>query len=425
MAGMMGVSPDAVLRGPSTSRPGAAHLVDGVLLVLMMVALSVQGFTLFTLGGMEFTAGHALVGVLGAYAFVRCLVSGRGIAVPPTVINVLLAVFVATTLINMSHFGFGTMILKYVFQYLVLVVMLNFMELLGNERGLRLILLGAWIVLGIVIVNALAHYGVFLDYYARPWDGHPNYPTIFSGGVNMEATWVAMFGVFCRNNRRGWAYLAIALLYSIAVASRAGLTLVALAAFYVVCVRDNRFGKKLWVVLGVAVVVALAVVAVGIALGVPMFDRLLTVGEDGGSQSRLKIWRTALQAFRLSPWTGVGAGKAMDLVCYLSKHHFTEDNVHNYPLQILVDYGIVGFMTFAGAVVAFVVTNARARFRSPFAAFVALYLIGGLIQFRGGELFVGFMLAGLFAFGPDLAGARRVRLFGRAAGEPSTPADGE
>ena len=57
---------------------------------------------------------------------------------------------------------------------------------------------------------------------------------------------------------------------------------------------------------------------------------------------------------------------------------------------------------FAVVVVRFLVLGARAHFRSPFAAFVVLYLVGGMIQFKGGELLVGFALAGLVAFGYDM-----------------------
>ena len=112
---------------------------------------------------------------------------------------------------------------------------------------------------------------------------------------------------------------------------------------------------------------------------------------------------------------GYGAGNAMDAVRAVTGYPYREDNVHNYPLQVLMDFGLVGFAVFAVVTLRFLWRGARARFYSPYAAFVLLYLIGGLIQFRGGELLVGFALAGLVAFGYDLRGGAAAREAGRSA----------
>lgn len=404
-------------RPSETSEPRASRL-DGVLLALMVVALSVQGPDVFAFGGMGFAVGHLLVGVVGAVAVVRCLVSGQSLVLPPAMVHVLLGVFALMTLVDTPTHGFGAMILKYVFQYLVLLVCLNLMTLAGPGRGERCVMAGAWAVLAIVLVNAVAHFGAFSEYYAHPWDGHPNYDTMISGGVNMEATWPAMLGVFFRDDRGGRAYLGLSYLYSALVQSRAGLLLTALSVVYVMLVRPGRPSARR--VAGVAAIVA---VAVGIALLGPRAiaaqrnsatqTTTVTVADNTGAEEqvtgtpgRLGIWTGAAEAFWGSPITGFGAGQAMDAVRAVTHFPYHEDNVHNYPLQVLLDFGVIGFAAFVVAVARFLAPNLRARLRNPFAAFVVLYLIGGLIQFRGGELLVGFALAGVFAFGPDMSHAR-------------------
>ncbi len=384
--------------------------LNEVLLVLMVVALSVQGPNLFAFGGMDFTLGHALVGVVGAASVVRVLLARVRLVLPSASINVLLAVFAAITLVDTPTHGFGSTILKYVFQYLVLVVALNLMVLVGGEKSERLVMAGAWIVLAIVLVNAAAHAGAFLEYYDHPWDGHPNYATVFSGGVNLEATWPAMLGVFCRNNRSGWAYLGIAYVFGALTQSRAGLMLAVGAIVYVLLIKDGGRPalRRALVVCAVAIVAALYTFAGPRAASVRVAAENPPAVEEAdpdapqGIPGRRGIWMGSVEAFYDAPVLGYGAGNAMDAVRAVTGYPYREDNVHNYPLQVLLDFGLVGLAVFAVVVVRFLVLGARAHFRSPFAAFVVLYLVGGMIQFKGGELLVGFALAGLVAFGYDM-----------------------
>lgn len=440
----------AALGATTGDRSGmAGSRVDGVLLALMVVALSVQGPTLFALGGMEFTVGHALVGLVGVAAAVRCLLSGNRLALPTAPINVLLVAFAVITVADAPAHGFGSMILKYVFQYLVLVVTLNLMVLVGPGRSERMVLAGALAVLALVLLNAAANLDAFLEYYDHPWDGHPNFATVFSGGVNLEATWPAMLGVFCRNDRLGRCYLAVVFAFAALVQSRAGLMLAACAVVYVALLRDGRRpnAARVAVSAGVLALAALLVVAGPRAIGAAQAQERAAeraaaaaerdeAAEDDeaedsrgrkddaeatstsaakpkGTPGRKGIWAGSLEAFGDAPLLGYGAGNAMDAVRAVTGYPYREDNVHNYPLQVLMDFGLVGFAVFAAVTLRFLWRGARSRFRSPYAAFVLLYLIGGLIQFRGGELLVGFALAGLVAFGYDLCGGAAASLADR------------
>lgn len=402
----------------ATEKTGAGPLsrlglgVNEVLLVLMVVALSVQGPNLFAFGGMDFTLGHALVGVVGAASVARVLLARRRPILPSASINVLFVTFVVITLVDTPTYGFGPMILKYVFQYLVLVVCLNLMRLVGGEKCVRLVMTGAWIVLAIVLADALMHIDAFIEYYSNPWDGHPNYATVISGGVNIEVSWPAMLGVFCRNDRRGWLYLITVYILALVLQSRAGTLLSVAALFYVMLVQAPRPTMlRVAVVLASAALVIANYVVGPRTWGTSATEPIEVVVSDSDISSetlitvtpgRLGIWRGAFEAFWDSPITGYGAGQAMDAVRAVTRYSYQEDNVHNYPLQVLLDFGLAGFAVFAAVTVRFLVLGVRARFRSPFAAFVMLYLVAGMIQFRGGELLVGFALAGLVAFGYDM-----------------------
>lgn len=392
---------------------------DGLLLILMVIALSIQGPTIFVMGGMDFTFGHVLVGLVGAISLIRCLGSGSKLVVPPAAVNILLVVFAVVTMVDASRFGFGSMIFKYLFQYLVLAVALNLMRLMDADRAVKCIAYGAWIVFALVLVNAIVHGGAFLEYYDHPWDGHPNYETVFSGGVNLEATWPAMLGVFMANDRRGWTYLVANVIFSAVVQSRAGLALAVLAFVYVVLVKDGvRLSWRRVLAVAAVVVAAGAFALVGprtissripaddIVAEAPVSTAPATNAGPIGTPGRKGIWAASLRVFQDEPLFGYGAGNAMDAVRSLSGYPYREDNVHNYPLQILLDFGLVGAAVFAAVVIGFIVANVRARFQNPFAAFMALYLIGGMVQFKGGELLVGFAMAGLAAYGASAVRAK-------------------
>lgn len=422
------------------------EVVSSVLLSLLVVALSVQGPTLFAIGTMDLTMGHALVGIVGASSLAWCLCSREGLRLPPAPITALLGLFAIVTCIDAPRFGFGATIFKYVFQYLVLSVSMNLMRLMEPKRAERCVQVSAWIVLVMVLGNACLNAGAFAEYYANPWDGHPNFETVFSGGVNLEATWPAMLGVFMANNRCGWAYLLITIVFAAGVQSRAGLMLAVGAFVYVVLVKDGECPSWRRIASTVLVVCIAAVFSIvgpralvmtaeeqssvsdsadvvgGVSGPDAASDHLGgssagTVQASGlalessresliGTPGRKGIWAASLQVFQDEPLLGHGAGNAMDAVRDLSGYPYREDNVHNYPLQILLDFGLVGFAAFAAVVVGFVVSSVRSRFVSPFSAFIALYLMGGMVQFAGGELLVGFAIAGYAAFGSGFGSAR-------------------
>lgn len=441
--------------------------VSSILLVLAVVALCIQGPTLFAVGTMDFTLGHAMVGVVGALSLAWSLHVARRLVLPPIAITVLLLLFTVITCVDAPRFGFGTTIFKYVFQYIVLTVALNLMRLLEARQAERCIRAASWVVLALVLVNACFHMDAFMEYYANPWDGHPNFGTVFSGGVNLEATWPAMLGVFMSNNRSGWVYTLLVMAFAAVVQSRAGLMLAVLAFAYVVLVKDGLRPSRrrvAVVVLTVGIAGAFSIAgprALAIASDAGMeadasveadstiaADGVSVPGEDqpaaqpgsrdvissnggaaqdaattGGSSpgsdvpissdnligepGRRGIWAASIQVFQDAPLLGHGAGNAMDAVRELSGFPYREDNVHNYPLQVLLDFGLVGFAVFAVVVVGFLISSVRARCESSFAAFIILYLVGSMIQFAGGELLLGFAIAGFAAFGPTMGASLR------------------
>lgn len=101
----------------------------------------------------------------------------------------------------------------------------------------------------------------------------------------------------------------------------------------------------------------------------PDLDRRLGQVYDP-SNMRLLMWKAALDAHRLSPWTGTGAGSYLFYGRYFRHQTVQADpqHVHNDYLELLAEYGYVG----AGLMLVFLVAHAGS----------GLAAIGGIVRSR-------------------------------------------
>lgn len=365
--------------------------LEEALLVFILLALCLQGLDIIPVGGAAIKLFHVVALAELVIVVFLGLRHREALSWPPKCLSLTIACFALISVLNMPKNGFDTITLNYVFLYFVAALCLNLGKKARLERIRGLVQDVAVVVLGIVCVNALVNIEPISQYLIYQWDGHPDYPTVFNGGVNIEVSWLAMFGVFFRNDWKGRAYLGCVLALSLVFSSRSGLVLVALSALYVFVANAGLTSRRLARTLACLACCALAALLLAIVCGMPVVDRLLSIGGDGGSLGRMSIWGYSLGAFQRAPLLGYGGGNAMNAVRELSGYVFNENNVHNIYLQILVDYGIVGMAFFATTVVLFMRSVVRERLSNPFSAFLVLYLVIGLIQFRGGDPLVGFM----------------------------------
>ena len=215
------------------------------------------------------------------------------------------------------------------------------------------------------------------DYLEKPY-AHPELFWFYGGGPNLEASWLVASAAFALGTPLFWplwlGVLAVAGLY----ASRAALVLaVALAV-------AALLGRGGWRIAARAVLLGVIVVGVVAELNPYALNRFRSLGYDPGSATRLELWQGALAAFESWP-LGYGAGNALAAVEEVTSVPYREDNVHNYYLQVALDFGLPGLLLWLWAV-----AWAAKRFRGfrgpdPIGTFVLLYLIGALVQYRGAD----------------------------------------
>jgi O-antigen ligase len=282
---------------------------------------------------------------------------------------------------------------------------------LGRVTDVRAVLRACRIAsvafLVIVTVKNAQHLPAFIVYLANPL-GHPDVPALSGGGLNLEATWLALSSTFLIGTALFVPFALTAAATSALYASRAGLVVVALAGCAALAHAWSRWrATRAALATGTAaprrgrqgVLTLVMTIATAFALGAAVLtvrqygdptyvaQRFATIGDEPGSMGRLTLWRGGIRVFAEYP-LGVGVGNAVPVLRRVLGVDVPEDNLHNIYLQHAVETGLPGLL----ALLVFAVMVARrlvaSRFRDHLLIFVAGYLIAGVIQFTGVDAIV-------------------------------------
>jgi O-antigen ligase len=339
---------------------------------------------------------HAALLLAGA------LIAFRGrIARPRSEMLVYFAVMIAATLLAYAANEPRVAGVKLLIAFYVALVAGGVGRAAGRAVVLRACRVASVAFLVLVTAKNLQHIPAFVMYLASPI-GHPDVPTLAGGGLNLEATWLALASVFLIGTAFFVPFVLTAAATSALYASRAGIVIAALAACAALAyawgsrraepvdaagrrlVRRRRSRIIAFVVAAIALGATAAAVRAVRQVGDPTYvaQRFATIGEEPGSMGRMTLWRGGLRVFAEFP-LGVGVGNAVPTLRRVLGVDVPEDNLHNIYLQHAVETGIPGLV----ALLVLAVTVARrpiaVRFRDHLLLFVAGYFVAGAIQFTG------------------------------------------
>lgn len=300
------------------------------------------------------------------------------------------------SLISLPAFGsFQTAWLNFAFYFLIAGL-----SILNKKQWEIVVQTVALVFLFLIFAKLAVNYDDLLYFFDNPDLGHPILETYFVGGVNLEATWMGMFGVFFYRNKRGYFYLISCLAIASLYGSRAGLIACFLSTLYVLFVKDSKnAGTKVLLVSVAAMVFFALLLVVMSAMDIAVFERFLSIGEEPGSMGRINMWAYVGNVLDSIPIYGVGAGNTMNEIALLSGRSFYEDNIHNVYLQILIDFGPISFFFVLCLVGILVWRMLGERFQNPFSVFMAIYFILALIQFTGPEPLLAVVCGGYLSAG--------------------------
>lgn len=291
---------------------------------------------------------------------------------------------------------FSAEIARYWLWLMVLFTAAGLAQLSGYETMVRAIRTACLAVICIVVLKDYVDQGDILSVlFSSNSNVRPNIPTIFLGGINIEASWLVIFSALFVSRKYFLPLYLVTLAVAIAYASRTAITASALLwAFYIV-ISLKRVSRKTLIIQSL-LVIAVFIMALGPQTPLAVAHRVHTIGAAGdkGSQGRMMLWRASLEAIRQNP-LGYGAGHEMQTIEAASGDSFRVGNVHNVPLQFMLNsgiFGLIAFLLLAGILM-------RRSYDRPdgLAIAVLLYLACCLTEFRfvevQGALLIGAHLA--------------------------------
>ena len=386
------------LTSRASPRAWAATAALAVTLFLTMAnAVTITGGLIAEDAGATPKAYHALLALAG----LGVLAHGK-IARPRAEMLLYFGVTIASTLVAYLLYEPRVAGIKLLIDLYAALVATSLGYLFNRGMVLR-----AWRVAGlafviVVTLKNLTHVPEFIAYLARPFN-HPDVPSLAGGGLNLEATWLALSSFFMIGTVLFVPVTLLAAATSALYASRVGVVIAVMALCGAVAhawgmgrlralaqrrssnraaIYIRRIAALVFVGTSIGVVAAVVRVARQYGDATYVAERFGTIGEDPGSVGRLVLWRGGLRVFEENP-LGVGAGNAVPILRRVLGVDVPEDNLHNIYLQHAVETGIPGLaaLLLLAAMVARRVV--RSRYRDQLLLFVAAYLVAGLIQFSG------------------------------------------
>lgn len=296
--------------------------------------------------------------------------------------------------------GIDRLFINYCFGFIIIVLIMTLGDEYSEDEWM-VMLQKVWLLLmiGVCINNILQSYR-FVEYVEYKLD-HPYITTTVAGGVNIEATWIAILVLAFFNHKKRWITLAISAVLSLVYASRVGIIANAIVAFAFVYGRiPNETKKKIanrriaFTVLGIIGIVIVVSLSANLGVLLSVLSRFRDIGHDPGSLGRFAMWLYVPFLVWKYP-VGVGLGNVIPALETVSPLVYAEDNIHNIFLQMFCEIGVLGGVAYVSIWIMFFLKEYRKLMNSPISNMLTIYAILCLFQFRGGET-IFFCLLGIY-----------------------------
>jgi len=362
-------------------------------IILVIAPLCLQNITLLAFGGAGLKVFHLSIAAFALY-WLYGLTFNINLTAPIMFIGLLIVI----SLLVGIFYGVSSLFINYVFIFVLGLVIAAHPESFSFIVFRQSLFIVALPVFLYVMLNIIFNLQAVIAAQAFniKFGGRPIIPNmLFSGGWNIEATYLAMLSVLFIRSRWFMFFISITFVVSVAYLSRTGLVLfVVLAMYWVFFTLYNRvstFTLFFFIPLFLLILFILFLV-VGYYLDISVVKRLFIIGNEPGSQGRLDILQYVIPGLVDSMFFGYGPGNTMDKLIAMgleTQNH----NLHNYYLQLLLDFGFLGLTAYAIFICYFLLNR---QIVLEFKLFFSLYLIGSFVQFRGAEPLIWSIL--FFAF---------------------------
>ncbi|WP_237144033.1 O-antigen ligase family protein [Pontibacter pamirensis] len=319
--------------------------------------------------------------------------------IPPFVLEYFVGISIISLLLFIVY-PFNRILINHLFAFYAFYIGYYITGIYSPEQLIGLLQKAAVVIFVIITGKLLFHIPEIIRFMKAP-DGHPDIYTIFGGGVNLEATWIGLHtALFINRKKLFYFFLLTTLIISVLYASRVGIVIALLVAgFKFLSSATSKKERR--------AIIALALLAVfcfvifidfeNLANNVYALRRFVEFGgsTDKGMEGRFAMWRYYATALWESYFLGYGAGNGMYAIEAVSGKDYPEDNLHNLYLQILIEFGFIGFLLYMLVVYNLSIKAFKSRLSNPIAIVILVYFIASLIQFRGTDAII-WLYIGMF-----------------------------
>lgn len=357
--------------------------ISKALIVIFIVSLCFQNVSIISFGGVSLKLYHLL-----SLIFLPGLFNKNAYNEMNKVVLFFTGIFIIS-LVSGLRYGFTSFIINYIFCIYIIFVFNSFMKKYTVDEIIEMMKIACWFVLIAIVFNLLCQINQIIYFFHNLSMGHPIVSTIFGGGINLDATWIAILGAVFINSRKKVfiLYWGICFLISFLFMSRAGLIADAFLIFIFIHYRYKRKVKMILIFCLLIIVVCLASFT---SMGRAVFLRFVSIGKPSelGSLGRLNMWKYVYPAFKKNPF-GYGAGNALKILESISGEKFNDGNVHNLYFQFLLDFGFIYFIILF--ILFFIYLKKVILKEGFFSVCIFLYLVLAFIQFRGADAIIAFL----------------------------------
>ena len=352
---------------------------ESFLFVILLICAFLSDVKLFSIHSFEVTPFYVMLIIVGIK-----LILMQKFIIPYTNLIWFCLFILIHCLFTSVEWGIDKAAIKYLVSIFLLMIFYNIGEEFKLDDWLYIFQCSAIVIIILTYINTISQYKeifYYLDHYT--WLNHPAINTLSGGGVNLEATWVALLAMTFIKNKYKWFYWIFSALLSALYVSRTGIiTNTLCAVIFLLSILKTKNTIK------IVVSFILSIPMVYLVLRIDIFSyviaRLINIENDTASLSRLDMWEYFFQIVAKYPF-GVGVGNASLALERISGQTFIEDNLHNLFFQYFCDLGIIGGFTYIFIVIRFIILEYKNIIFNPFVAMLCIYIIDGFVQFKGAE----------------------------------------
>jgi len=357
-------------------------------IIILYFILNIQNYILFSFGPINVKLFHILT--ISLLVFLLPLFTYEKELTIPIAFFYIVAI---SSLYNTILGLLNPLFINYIFAFLVFISSFTLGKYSNFNKLVKALPAISWLIMAIVILNTIYYLELIISYISQPY-GHPKIPTIYGGGTNLQGTFLALNGVFLRKHRSFLLYWFLSITISIMYSTRIGIIL----NLFLLILNNYHDILRLRNIL-IFTALAVIVIAATVKINPYAINRFYLIGSDTGSVTRLEMWKASSEIIiKKLPIIGYGAGNAITIIDNEKNIRFFEDNIHNYFLQVLVDFGFIGFLFWLIIVKEIFILYFRYKGDNVFANYLVLFIIASFIQFRGAEPLFWFVFGLLLSY---------------------------